>query len=248
MNKFPSVISLVIVAMAAISATGCSGLASDKGGAAPDYQAIVARADRSPEDRKTDERRKPVELLKFIGAKTGMKALDMGAGGGYTTELLARSVAPQGTVYAQNTKPRPAFDERMQKPAMKNVVAVIRPFDDPVPPEAQGLDLVTMLYIYHDTTYQKVDRAAMNKRLFDAIKSGGQFVLIDHAAKQGDGTSVGETLHRIEEAVLRKEVEAAGFQFVAAGDFLRHPEDPRDAPFFKMTTPADEFVLKFTKP
>ena len=248
MHKFFGHTHWIAAAAIGIASSGCSGLASEKGAAAPDYQAIVASADRSAEDRKTDERRKPVELLNFIGVKSGMKAFDMGAGGGYSTELLARSVAPQGTVYAQNTKPRPAFDERMQKPAMKNVVAVIGPFDDPVPPEARGLDLVTMLYIYHDTTYLPVDRAAMNKRLFDALKPGGQFVLIDHAAKAGEGTSVGETLHRIEEATLRKEVEAAGFQFVAAGDFLRHPEDPRDAPFFKMTTPADEFVLKFRKP
>ena len=177
-----------------------------------------------------------------------MKALDVGAGAGYTTELLARSVGPTGTVYAQNTKERPAFDERLKTPAMKNVVKVIRPFDDAVPPEAKGLDLVTMFYIYHDTTYQKVDRAQMNKRFFDALKPRGQFVVIDHAAKAGAGAGVGESLHRIEDVAVRREVEAAGFKFVAAGDFLRNPADPREAPFFKMNIPTDQFALKFVKP
>ena len=246
MKKLLSATYWLALTVIGIAAAGCAGVTGS--GAAPDYQTIVANPDRTSEDRKTDERRKPVELLTFLGVKPGMKALDMGAGAGYSTELLARSVGPTGTVYAQNTKERPAFDERLKTPAMKNVVKVIRPFDDPVPPEAKGLDLVTMFYIYHDTTYLKVDRAQMNQRLFDALKPGGQFVLIDHAAKTGAGTSVGESLHRIEETALKSEVEAAGFKLLATADFLRHPADPRDAPFFKMDAPADEFVLKFVKP
>ena len=246
MKKLLSATYWLALTVIGIAAAGCAGVTGS--GAAPDYQAIVANPDRTSEDRKTDERRKPVELLTFLGVKPGMKALDMGAGAGYSTELLARSVGPTGTVYAQNTKERPAFDERLKTPAMKNVVKVIRPFDDPVPAEAKGLDLITMFYIYHDTTYQKVDRAQMNQRLFDALKPGGQFVLIDHAAKAGAGTGVGESLHRIEDLALRREVEAAGFKFVAAGEFLRNPADPRDAPFFKMDQPSDQFVQKFVKP
>ena len=248
MHKFFGVTHWIAVAALGIAAAGCAGTRSESGGAVPDYQAIVAGADRSSEDRATDARRKPVVLLAFIGVKPGMKALDVGAGAGYTTELLARSVGPTGTVYAQNTKERPAFDERLKTPAMKNVVKVIRPFDDAVPPEAKGLDLVTMFYIYHDTTYQKVDRAQMNKRFLDALKSGGQFVVIDHAAKAGAGAGVGESLHRIEDVAVRREVEAAGFRFVAAGEFLRNPADPREAPFFKMDGPTDQFALKFVKP
>jgi len=73
-------------------------------------------------------------------------------------------------------------------------------------------------------------------------------VIADHSARPGGGTSVGKTFHRIEESVLRREVEAAGFKLVAEGDFLRHPEDPRDAPVFRPQVPVDEFVLKFQKP
>ena len=98
---------------------------------------------------------------------------------------------------------------------MKDVVADFRPFDDPVPPEVHDLDLVTFLFFYHDTTYMPVDRAEMDRKLFAALKPGGLLLIADHSALPGQGTSVGKTLHRIEESTLRKEVEAAGFHLVA---------------------------------
>jgi predicted methyltransferase len=131
---------------------------------------------------------------------------------------------------------------------MKDAVADIRPFDDPVPPEATNLDVVTFLFYYHDTTYMNVDRAAMDRKLFAALKPGGVLVIADHAALPGQGTSVGKTLHRIEEATLRQEVEAAGFHVVAEGNFWRNPGDTHDFPSYKPTVPVDNFVLKFQKP
>src|SRR6516225_6784025 len=93
------------------------------------------------------------------------------------------------------------------------------------------------------------DRAEMNRKLYAALKPGGMLVIADHSAKPGAGTSVGKSLHRIEESALRREVEAAGFKLVAEGDFWRHPEDARD---FSIQPPSgkavDEFVLKFQKP
>ena len=86
-------------------------------------------------------------------------------------------------------------------------------------------------------------RAQMNRKLYAALKPGGLLVIADHSARPGDGTTVGKTLHRIEESVLRREVEAAGFKLVAEGDFLRHPEDARDSSVFRPTGPVDEFVL-----
>ena len=82
---------------------------------------------------------------------------------------------------------------------MKNVVADIRPFDDPVPPEVGDFDLITFLFFYHDTTYMSVDRAEMNRKLFAALKPGGLLLIADHSALPGQGTTVGKTLHRIEE-------------------------------------------------
>ena len=221
---------------------------------AQDYGAIVAAPDRSDADRNTDKRRDPLKLLNFIGVKEGMKVLDMEASAGYTTELLARAVGPNGVVYAQDSaevmerQVKDKFDIRAQKPAMKGVIHVIRNYDDPLPPDVRNLDLITFFFAYHDMTYMQVDRAEMNRKLFAALKPGGFLLIADHSAKVGDGTSVGKTFHRIEEGVLRKEVEAAGFKLVVEGDFLRHPEDTRDVIVFRALTPVDEFVLKYQKP
>jgi predicted methyltransferase len=220
---------------------------------AQDYAAIIAASDRSDADRQTDQRRDPVKLLAFTGVSAGMHVLDMGAGGGYSTELMARAVGEGGKVYGQDSadasaRAKERFEARMKTDAMRNVVVLARPFDDPLPAEVGDLDLITFFFFYHDTTYMPVDRAAMNKKLFAALKPGSFLVIADHSAKAGAGTSVGKTLHRIEESVLQSEIEAAGFKLVASADFLRHPEDPRDEPIFRPKVPVDEFVLKFQKP
>jgi predicted methyltransferase len=221
--------------------------------ALPDYAALIAATDRSDADRETDKRRDPVKLLAFTGARAGMKVLDMGAGGGYSTELMARAVAPGGVVYGQNAadvspRAKERFEARVKTPAMKDAVALSRPFDDPLPADVRDLDLITFFFYYHDTTYMEVDRGAMNRKLFAALKPGGMLVIADHSARPGDGAAVGKTLHRIEESVLRREVEAAGFKLIAEADFLRRPEDPRDFSSTRPTGPVDEFVLKFQKP
>ena len=177
----------------------------------------------------------------------------MGAGGGYSTELLARAVGSSGTVYAQDSQavsPRTTerFDERAKTSAMRNVVRVLRDYDDPVPPGVHDLDLITFFFAYHDTAFMSVDRARMNRGLFEALKPGGVLVIADHSAQAGAGISVAKSLHRIEEATLRREIEAAGFGLTAEADFLRHREDPRDSIVFRPKVPVDEFVLKFVRP
>jgi predicted methyltransferase len=113
----------------------------------PDYEAIVAAPDRSDADWRVDARRLPAKMLAFTGVKTGMKVLDMEASAGYSTELLARSVGPDGVVYAQDSAAviersvKDKFDIRAQKPAMKNVVHVVRNFD-PISPDVASLDLM----------------------------------------------------------------------------------------------------------
>jgi predicted methyltransferase len=231
----------------------CIAPAAAQAQAVPDYAAIIAAADRSDADRETDKRRDPVKLLAFTGVRAGMKVLDMGAGGGYSTELMARGAGPSGVVYGQNSadvgaRAQERLAARMQTPALKSAVSLVRPFDDPLPPDVRDLDLVTFFFFYHDTTYMDVDRAAMNRKLYAALKPGGLLVIADHSARPGDGATVGKTFHRIEESVLRREVEAAGFKLVAEADFLRHPEDTRDFNVNRPTGPVDEFVLKFQKP
>jgi predicted methyltransferase len=222
-------------------------------GAAPDYAALMAAPDRSDADRQADKRRDPVPFLAFTGLRPGMKVLDMGAGAGYSTELDARVVGPSGKVYGQNPpdfgeRGKAAFAARLATPAMKNAVSLSQPFDDPAPADVHDLDAITFLFFYHDTTYMSVDRAQMDRKLLAALKPGGVLVIADHAAKAGADISVGKSLHRIDEAVLRREVEAAGFKLVAEGAFWRHPDDTRDFTTQRPTAPVDEFVLKFQKP
>src|ERR1700704_1935037 len=127
---------------------GLAALIAGCAGTAPNYSDIVGATDRSAADRQTDERRKPDELLAFTGPRPGMKVLDMGAGGGYSTELLARSVAPGGIVYSQSpadmfASAKKTYDARARGAAMKNAMRVERPFEDPLPPDVSGVDLVT---------------------------------------------------------------------------------------------------------
>jgi len=207
---------------------------------------VVNSPERSAADRTNDERRHPVDMLSFIGVRPGMHVLDVSAGGGYTTELLARAVGPKGTVYAQTPKPSPRLIDRLK--SLKNVVLVPRKFDDPIPPEAKGLDLVTLMFNYHDFGHFGVDRASLNRAVFAALKPGGSYVIADHAGRPGTGISESNTLHRVEEALVRREVEAAGFRLAEEGTFLRNANDPRDRETPDPPQPKDEFVLKFVKP
>ena len=164
-----------------------------------------------------------MNLLTFTGAKTGWTVLDMGAGAGYSTELMARSVGPTGKVYGQNDKDSEKLRARMTTPAMRNVAVLVRPYDDPVPADLHDLDLITFFFAYHDTTYMAVDRAKMDKALFAALKPGGFLVIADHSARPEDGAKVGKTYHRIAEQTLRAEIETAGFKFVADGNSCAIP-------------------------
>ena len=219
----------------------------------PDYAAIVAAPDRSDADRKLDTNRAPAQWLAFIGAKPGMKILDIFAVYGWKAELLARAVAPDGTVYAQNSEAafariKDRLDARLKTPAAANIVSVVRPFEDPAPPSMHDFDLVTFFYAYHDITYLGVDRAKMNKAFYDALKPGGELVVGDYSAKPGAGTSVVQTLHRSDEPLVKSEIDAAGFKLIDHGDFLRLPGDARDAPSHSSAQPVDIYVLKFRKP
>lgn len=253
---------------------------------------IIANPSRSAADRTNDLRRRPADMLAFIGIRPGWTALDVSTGGGYTTELLARAIGPSGTVYAQSqprdpnraaavpaapeggsaavaaasapassAPPRPqrttadVLAERAQRmqvagvPAAK-IVYVAQRFDNPVPIDvADGkLDLVTLMFNYHDFGFMGVDRAQLNRAVFRALKPGGVYVVADHAGRPGTGISESGSLHRIEQTFLRGEVEAAGFRLAAEGNFLRNPNDPRDRNTPEPPQPKDEFVLKFVKP
>jgi predicted methyltransferase len=250
--RFLAAIAMTTVALATCFAAGRAQAQAQAVQGGAEYAALLAAPDRSDNDKQADKRRDPLPFLQFTAPRPGMKVLDMGAGGGYSTELMARAVAPNGMVYGQNPadasdKMKASFDARLATPGMKDAAADVRPFDDPAPPGVP-LDMITFLFFYHDTTYMGVDRVAMDKAMFAALKPGGVLVIADHAALPGQGTTVGKTLHRIEQSTLRQELEAAGFKFVAEGNFWKNDADTHDYPSFKKDVPIDNFVLKFQKP
>jgi predicted methyltransferase len=186
-----------------------------------------------------------------------MKAADLMAGGGYTTELLARAVGPTGTVYGENPKfvlekfAETPWSERVAR--NPNVKRLDRELDDTFPPELGGtLDVVVSNAICHASVWLQADRLKMNQGVLRALKMGGAYVVCDSSAKAGAGITEAQTLHRIEEQLVRDEVTKAGFQFEKEGNFLRNANDTRDwsaspgAAGEKRGT-GDRFCFRFVK-
>jgi predicted methyltransferase len=268
MQVLPTRVRSFSLVLFALAVTACAGDRRDGAAAATRsggdaipaaIQAAVDAPDRDAADRALDAGRQPARTLAFFGIRPGMRVAELGAGGGYTTELLVRVVGPQGRVYGQNSPfllarvAEQPWTARLAKPLMKNVVRLDRDFDDPFPADLHNLDAVLIVLLYHDTVWMKVDRARMNRAVFAALAPGGVYGIVDHSAKPGTGLSVAESLHRIDEATVRSEIEAAGFQLAAQGDFLRNPDDARDwspsprAAGERRGT-SDRFVLSFVKP
>ena len=194
-----------------------------------------------------DARRHPVELLQFAQVRPGMQVLDVMAGSGYTSQLLALAVAPEGKVWAQAATPNSTLTERLAK-QQPTLALARRPIDDPVPPGPPPLDLVTLILNYHDISYLPLDRDAMNRRIFAALKPGGRYVIVDHSARAGTGITAGKTLHRIEEGFVVAEVKRAGFVLDGEGAFMRNPEDTREGSSNDPKALSDKFALRFVKP
>src|SRR6478752_4776682 len=201
--------TLVIVAIALVA--GCAMPPRVDSASAIRYDDVIGSPIRTDQDRLMDAARAPADFLPFTQVKPGMQVLDVSAGGGYTSQLLALAVGPTGKLWAQTPRPGAALIKRLADHPQANISVVERPFDDPIAPEMPKLDLITIVLNYHDISYLPVDRAKMNQRLFAALKPGGRLVVIDHSAIKGTGISAGKTLHRIDETVVLTEVRQAGF-------------------------------------
>ena len=235
---------LALILVSALAA--CAIPAQESPVSAEHYRALLASPVRTERDRGMDQRRHPVELLQFAQVKPGMQVLDVASGGGYTSQLLALAAGPSGKVWAQTPQPSATLKDRLAANPQAGIVVVTRPFDDPVPPEAAPLDLVTLILNYHDISYLPVDRDAMNRKLFAALKPGGRYVVVDHSALPGTGITAGKTLHRIEQAFVVAEIQRAGFVLDGEGAFMRSATDTRDK---SSNAPgSDKFVLRFMKP
>jgi predicted methyltransferase len=228
-------------------------------GVTPFIRQVVFDPDRLDADRVLDAGRRAEDLLAFLEVAPGGRVAELGAGRGYTTELIARAVGDGGQVFAQNNRfilekfAAQPWSERLQRRAMRCVVRVDREFDDPLPLEARDLDSVYIVLFYHDAVWMGADRDRMNRAVFTALRPGGSYFVIDHAARPGSGTADAKTLHRIDEAFVIAEVQRAGFQLHAVGDFLRNPADKHDwnaspGAAGERRGTSDRFALQFVKP
>ncbi|WP_420469832.1 class I SAM-dependent methyltransferase [Brevundimonas sp. FT23042] len=258
--------SLILTAVAALGLTG-PALAQQAvpiptpvrtlpSAGGPDYAAVLASPIRTDEDRARDEARQTALIVDFTGVRPGWKVADMIIGGGYFTRIFSAAVGPEGHVTAWQPDEfigfQASYGEALTAAdALPNVEGVHSPIGAPVFPE--GLDLVFTAQNYHDLHLQPfpADTAAkVNAAVFAALKPGGSYVIIDHHAVDGSDLSVAQTLHRIDESTVIREVEAAGFEFAGAAAALWNDDDPRTANVFDASIRGhtSQFTLRFRKP
>lgn len=216
----------------------------------PGFTAAVASADRPEADKARDADRKPAEMLAFAGVRPGWKVIELAPGGGYFTRLLSLAVGERGYIYTNSQRPAPAVTAWAQ--AHPNVSLQMVPGGQVVAPEK--VDLVWTTQNYHDFKNVKVGdgdaAAATNAAAFAALKPGGVYLVSDHQGAPGSAATQTSTLHRIEDAAVIREVEAAGFKLEARSQILRHPADDHTQKVFEtgVRGKTDQFVLKFRKP
>jgi predicted methyltransferase len=255
MIRFPRVLAAALAATLMLTAT-CASAASTPA----NITAAVADGSRPDADKARDANRKPAEVLAFTGVKSGAQVAELLPGGGYFTRIFSKAVGSSGHVYA--LVPAPAADAPADAtdfaarvkaiaadPNYANVSVVVEPFSQlgvPVP-----VDLVWTSQNYHDLhNFPGLDVGIFNKKVFDDLKPGGIYLVLDHSAEAGSGGRDTKTLHRIDPETVKKEVLAAGFVFVGGSDLLHQPGDDHSLKVFDPTVrgKTDQFILKFRKP
>jgi predicted methyltransferase len=217
------------------------------------YQKVVNHSQRPQSDLPRDKSRLPVKLLEFMQLKPGMVVFEQGAGGGYTTELLARAVGKTGKVFAEGLDPGRLSDNRLPQ-----VKALERGLVYQIPDRANkaGLkngeaDAVIMMFTYHDLTLNdRIDRQDLLQNMKTLMKKGGSIFIADNAAVEGSGLRYTPQLHRIDKAFVIKEFKQAGFELASESDIYSNPQDNLKAHWRFLAKPRhhDRMLIRFTKP
>ncbi|MDP3658454.1 class I SAM-dependent methyltransferase [Phenylobacterium sp.] len=250
---------LLLAAVAVLALT--AGAANAQNAAAPPAYVAAAVADKSrpATDSARDADRRPMDMLAFAEVAPGQTVGDLLPGGGYFTRIFAKTVGSAGKVYAIITPAQaeaatpPAIRAVAADPAYGNIEVVTTPFETLVLPTKA--DVIWTSQNYHDLHGTRpgrppTDVAKVNKAVFDALKPGGLFIVLDHAASPGAPLEVVDTLHRIDPQVVKSEVIAAGFTFDGESPMLRNSADDHTLPVFdpKIRGHTDQFVYRFRKP
>ena len=222
--------------------------------------AAVADPARPQADRDRDADRKPAECIAFAGLAPGQRIADLIPGGGYFTRIFSGVVGPKGQVFAVAPPKRPDAPPDRPEPSAavraiaadahyQNVSVSVEKVAELKLPEK--LDMVWTSQNYHDVhNVQDIDVGAFNKAVFESLKSGGIYIVIDHATEKGAGFTATSTLHRSDPEAVKTEVMAAGFEFVGSSDVIANPADDHKAKVFEqgLHDKTDRYVLKFRKP
>ena len=254
MSRYPAInVSLFLAAITLFGQAAAAQTTHDV------IAAAVADPARPDSDRQQDANRKPLEVLEFAGVKPGDRVADFIPGGGYVTRLFSKIVGPKGHVYA--VVPEELFamkadaDAKVKAiaadPAYSNVTVLREPVNDFKAPEKLDMVWTSMNYHdLHDKFFGPADLAVLNKKIFNTLKPGGIYLVLDHAAASGSGLRDTETLHRIDPEEVKKEVLAAGFVLDAQSDVLHNPDDAHTAKVFDpaIRGKTDKFIFKFRKP
>jgi len=220
----------------------------------------IADASRPDTDKQRDANRKPAETIEFAGVRPSDRVAELLPGGGYFTRIFSKIVGAGGHVYALVPAPAPnappdALDRAARvkaiaaDPNYANVSVVVEPFAQLKAPEP--VDLVWTSQNYHDFhNFPGLDVTVFNQLVFEALKPGGVYLVLDHAAEPGSGVRDTGTLHRIDPETVKKEVLAAGFVFVGSSDLLHQADDPHAVKVFDPSVrgKTDQFIFKFRKP
>lgn len=252
----------ILLATAASLAFAGAALAADAASSAkvPDYvAAAIADSGRPDADKARDAVRKPADMMVFAGVKPGETVLEIMPGTGYFLRIFSKSIGSNGHLYEVLPPPPPNAPPDAQTRTEKfdamvkdypNVTVIREPFDSfKVPAQAELAWTSQNYHDFHNANFH-IDIAKFNGAVFDALKPGGIYIVLDHAAAPGAETSVVSTLHRIEESSVKSEVEAAGFKLIGESDVLRNRADPHDKIVFdpSIRGKTDQFILKFQKP
>jgi len=251
--------TLAFAAVATLAVTACNESKPRQAFSPQALDAALADPARAAARQAADARRKPAELIAFAGVRPGDKILDLIPGDGYWTRIFAKLVGPQGKVYA-------VWPERYGRLAMGNVkslqqlsadkyygniVTEVQPGTTLTAPEQ--LDVVWTSQNYHDYPDEfmgKGDPSVLNKAVFAILKPGGTYIVIDHMAQVGSGMRDTERFHRIDPAIVRQQVQSAGFRFVGESKVLNNPADPLNIAVFDKAIRGhtSQFAYKFVKP
>jgi predicted methyltransferase len=245
-----------------LAACAAATLATTAHAASPAIKPYLAAAVADPArgaDRDIDARRKPVEVIAFSGAKPGDKVVDLIPGSGYFTKIFSKVVGPKGRVYmiwpneyAKEAMPDPLKNRELAKqPGYGNITVIEQPGAAFATPEP--VDLVFTVQNYHDYPDKfmgRIDPMIFNRAVFKALKPGGTFLIVDHVAEAGSGMRDTDTLHRIDPAIVKQQVTAAGFVFDGESGVLRNPADDHKQVVFAKAIRGhtDQFIYKFHKP